>query len=411
MYGPPRRKYGSVVKSQSFVSTQSNETSSRASGLGVTGLPPIKSTGNVHVATQQPTHSTHLPHISPVRPDTAQINSVQVEQMFEPTPPKASLSITNPLPVYAPARQIHKESHGRPPSEASNGSGSTGNRSSTSRAKDRGLTSDQALRLYGGKLTEYEQQEILNYPQIYFVGQNAKKKQGIIGSPLNCGYDDEHGSYIDVPHDHVAYRFEVLKLLGKGSFGQVMKVYDHKSQIHIALKMVRNEKRFHRQAQEEIRILDHLRKHDKDSSHNLVHMLDSFQFRNHVCMTFELLSMNLYELIKKNKFQGFSIGLVRKFAHSILQCLDLLFRHRIIHCDMKPENVLLKQPGRSGIKVSLSFVEYTIQLNCLTFHIQLVRARAVIQCLSGYNNEKYMTHEIYTKSVFTSHYFRNTVRR
>ena len=74
-------------------------------------------------------------------------------------------------------------------------------------------------------------------------------------------------------------------------------------------------------------------------------------FRSHTCITFELLSINLYELIKKNKFQGFSLQLVRKFAHSLLQCLDTLYRNKIIHCDMKPENVLLKQQGRSGIKV------------------------------------------------------------
>lgn len=60
---------------------------------------------------------------------------------------------------------------------------------------------------------------------------------------------------------------------------------------------------------------------------------------------------NLYELIKKNKFQGFSLALVRKFAHSILMCLDALHRNRLIHCDLKPENILLKQQGRSGIKV------------------------------------------------------------
>ena len=42
---------------------------------------------------------------------------------------------------------------------------------------------------------------------------------------------------------------------------------------------------------------------DRDNNMNLVHMLESFTFRNHVCMTFELLSMNLYELIKKNRFQ------------------------------------------------------------------------------------------------------------
>lgn len=115
--------------------------------------------------------------------------------------------------------------------------------------------------------------------------------------------------------------------------------------------MVRNEKRFHRQAQEEIRILEHLRKQDRNGTMNVVHMLENFTFRNHICMTFELLSMNLYELIKRNKFQGFSLALVRKFAHSILQCLEALSRHRIIHCDLKPENILLKQQGRSGIKV------------------------------------------------------------
>ena len=81
-----------------------------------------------------------------------------------------------------------------------------------------------------------------------------------------------------------------------------------------------------------------------------------FCFRSHTCITFELLSINLYELIKKNKFQGFSLQLVRKFAHSLLQCLDTLYRNKIIHCDMKPENVLLKQQGRSGIKVSLLFL-------------------------------------------------------
>uniref|UniRef100_A0A8C4QHD5 dual-specificity kinase n=1 Tax=Eptatretus burgeri TaxID=7764 RepID=A0A8C4QHD5_EPTBU len=169
--------------------------------------------------------------------------------------------------------------------------------------------------------------------------------------PIMGGFDDDQGSYLHVPHDHVAYRYEVLKVIGKGSFGQVLKTFDHKAQQHIALKMVRNEKRFHRQAAEEIRILEHLRKQDKDCSMNIIHLLDSFTFRGHVCMTFELLSMNLYELVKKNKFQGFSLALVRKFAHSILMCLDALSRNRIIHCDLKPENILLKQQGRSGIKV------------------------------------------------------------
>lgn len=212
-------------------------------------------------------------------------------------------------------------------------------------------TPDQVVRLYLNKLTPFELHEIFTYQQIYFIGANARKRPGILGTPNNCSYDNEHGSYIHIPHDHIGYRYEVLKVIGKGSFGQVVKAYDHKNHIHVALKIVRNEKRFHRQAQEEIRILDHLRKQDKDNTMNIIHMFDSFTFRSHMCITFELLSINLYELIKKNKFQGFSLQLVRKFSHSLLQCLDALYKNKIIHCDMKPENVLLKQQGRSGIKV------------------------------------------------------------
>ena len=278
-----------------------------------------------------------------------QISDVQVQQLFESGSETTAKKGPTRGVETLPAVTNRPLTASRAPSTA--GTSDSERTTGSVAHKPRYLTPDQAVKLYGTKLSAYEHQEILNYPHIYFVGQHAKKRQGIPGGAQNCGYDDEAGSYQMVAHDHVVYRFEILKVLGKGSFGQVLKAYDHKTQQHVALKIVRNEKRFHRQATEEIRILEHLRKQDKDNSHNIVHLIDHFMFRGHVCLTFELLSMNLYELIKKNKFQGFSLALVRKFAHSILQCLDTLYRNRIIHCDMKPENILLKQPGRSGIKV------------------------------------------------------------
>ena len=55
--------------------------------------------------------------------------------------------------------------------------------------------------------------------------------------------------------------------------------------------------------------------------------------------------MNLYELIKKNNFQGFNIPLIRRFAFSILQCLKVLQKDRIIHCDLKPVSIAVVREG------------------------------------------------------------------
>ncbi|XP_045180231.1 dual specificity tyrosine-phosphorylation-regulated kinase 4-like isoform X2 [Mercenaria mercenaria] len=213
------------------------------------------------------------------------------------------------------------------------------------------MTPAEALKLYRGKLTAFEQTEILDYPEIWFLGLEAKKIEGEPGSAQNNGYDDENGSYIKVLHDHLVYRYEIFEVLGKGSFGQVVKAYDYKTDQMVAIKLIRNKKRFHHQALVEVKILDALRRKDKDNQFNIIHMGEYFYFRNHLCITFELMGMNLYELIKKNNFQGFSIALIRRFAFSLLQCLKLLQREKIIHCDLKPENILLRQRGQSSIKV------------------------------------------------------------
>ena len=95
--------------------------------------------------------------------------------------------------------------------------------------------------------------------------------------------------FSQVLHDHISYRYEILEVIGKGSFGQVIKALDHLTKKHVAIKIIRNKKRFHHQALVEVRILDHLRKKDRDATHNVIHMLDYFYFRNHLCISFELM--------------------------------------------------------------------------------------------------------------------------
>ncbi|XP_037308142.2 dual specificity tyrosine-phosphorylation-regulated kinase 4 isoform X2 [Pungitius pungitius] len=213
------------------------------------------------------------------------------------------------------------------------------------------MSPTEALKNFKERMTEFEQEEIMDYAEIWFLGLGSQKIEGSQGTPQNSGYDDEHGSYVRVLHDHIGYRFEVLEVIGKGSFGQVLKCLDHKNNELVAIKMIRNKKRFHQQALVELKILDVIKRKDKDNLHNVIHMKEYFYFRNHLCISFELLGVNLYELIKKNNFQGFSLALIRRFTHALLRCLQMLHREKIIHCDLKPENILLSQRGPGNIKV------------------------------------------------------------
>jgi dual specificity tyrosine-phosphorylation-regulated kinase 1 len=84
-----------------------------------------------------------------------------------------------------------------------------------------------------------------------------------------------------------------------------------------------------------------------------VRLLTHFMYRNHQCLVFEMLSLNLYELLKNTQFGGVSLNLIRKFAKQVLKALAFLARDDvdIIHCDLKPENILLRHPKKSGVKV------------------------------------------------------------
>jgi hypothetical protein len=137
------------------------------------------------------------------------------------------------------------------------------------------------LRNFSAKLSDFEQSEILRYQHVYCIGIEAKKMKTQPGS-LNYGFDDENGDYKGFVKDHVAYRYEILELVGRGSFGQVFKVFDFKHQCHCALKVIRNKPRFQQQAMVEIEILKTLRKKDAESAFNVVHIQSSFQFRNHI---------------------------------------------------------------------------------------------------------------------------------
>ena len=125
-------------------------------------------------------------------------------------------------------------------------------------AKER-VSPSSALKM--ASLNIFERGEIVDYNDIYFCGtKDAKKHVGDLSTDAaNFGYDDERGDYNIVAGDHLAYRYEIVDLLGKGSFGQVVRCVDHKTGVLVAIKIIRNKKRFHQQALVEVDILQKLR--------------------------------------------------------------------------------------------------------------------------------------------------------
>jgi dual specificity tyrosine-phosphorylation-regulated kinase 2/3/4 len=107
-------------------------------------------------------------------------------------------------------------------------------------------------------LSDYERKEVLDYDRIYYAPLKRVKREPQNGSTYNYGYDDERGDYLVINGDHMCYRYEVIKILGKGSFGQVAQCRDHKTGGSVAVKIIRNKKRFHSQALVEVKILGHL---------------------------------------------------------------------------------------------------------------------------------------------------------
>lgn len=194
---------------------------------------------------------------------------------------------------------------------------------------------------------------INTYKQInerYYTAKRARKKGP---SLFNDGYDDENHDYIIRAGEVWMDRYEIKGMLGKGSFGQVAEAYDRTERTRTAIKIIKNKRAFRNQAKIEIKLLEEMNSQDPEDNFHIVRLLRHFEYRNHLCLVFEYLSYNLYDLIRNTSFKGISLNLIRKFAQQICHALMFLATPEIgiIHCDLKPENILLKNPKRTAIKL------------------------------------------------------------
>jgi dual specificity tyrosine-phosphorylation-regulated kinase 2/3/4 len=231
---------------------------------------------------------------------------------------------------------------------------------------------DEALEAHARgelELSEFERGEIALFPEVWFTGLPGGAKPSprrdasgeVSGEPSDFGpFADARLDYAGLAcaGDHLAYRYEIERVIGKGSFAKVARCFDHKRNERVAVKVVRDAPRFHKQVEIEVAALRAL-----GGAHGCVELLDVFAFRGHRCLVFELVSMSLRDWLtthaptprvgvgppRKTRVVGASVGMCRRVAGQLLDALAFLAEKSVIHRDVKLENVLLRSPDASEI--------------------------------------------------------------
>lgn len=145
-------------------------------------------------------------------------------------------------------------------------------------------------------------------------------------------------------------------MFGKGVFSTVLRAYDlgasaatqGSSIDEVAIKVIRNNESLRKAGLREIDFLRKIADHDKHNRKHCVRMLAQFDWRNHLCIVFEPLYMNLREVLKKfgteqGKEIGINIEAVQLYTKQLCIALRHLKQCTLLHADIKPDNILINE--------------------------------------------------------------------
>ena len=128
--------------------------------------------------------------------------------------------------------------------------------------------------------------------------------------------------------------------LGEGTYGIVYRAKDEKGQEIYALKKIRlqaEEEGIPSTAIREISLL-------KELNHiNIVKLHDVLHNPKKLTLVFEYVEQDLKKLIDSTNGQGLEIRLLKSLLYQLFKGIDHIHKHKILHRDLKPQNLLISK--------------------------------------------------------------------
>ncbi|MCJ8731821.1 hypothetical protein PDJAM_G00204000 [Pangasius djambal] len=162
---------------------------------------------------------------------------------------------------------------------------------------------------------------------------------------LKDNWTDAEGYYRVNIGEMLDKRYDVYGYTGQGVFSNVIRARDlARAGQEVAVKIIRNNELMQKTGLKELEFLKKLNDADPDDKFHCVRLFRHFYHKQHLCLVFEPLSMNLREVLKKyGKDVGLHIKAVRSYSQQLFLALKLLKRCNILHADIKPDNILVNE--------------------------------------------------------------------